>query len=219
MDPIVSRTADYVRAELEGLCSAHDFFHIERVWMLAKRLHAAEGRGDASVVELAALLHESFDEKFYAPEKIAAKRVDLARFLRESGLDDARAAQVFFVVENVGFGKSLHRGPDFVVTPELAVVEDADRLEAIGAIAIARTFAYGGKKGRALHDPSRPPVRLTNKDQYHSFDSPSLNHFYEKLFLLKDLLHTPSARAIAKDRHDYMEGFVKQFLAEWDLDR
>lgn len=219
MEAIVSKTADYVRAELEGLCSAHDFFHIERVWKLAQRIRAAEGRGDALVIELAALLHESFDEKFYTSEKLVEKRAALECFLHESGLDAARAAQVFFVVNNVGFGKSLHRGSDFVVTSELAIVEDADRLEAIGAIAVARTFAYGGKKGRAIHDPAQPVAKPTDKDAYHARNSSSINHFYEKLLLLKDLLHTPSARAMAKDRHDYMEGFLKQFLAEWDLDR
>ena len=128
--------------------------------------------------------------------------------------------KVFFVIENVGFSKSLERGADFPMTPELEIVEDADRLEAIGAIAIARTFSYGGKHKRAIYDPSIPFLtEVRSKEEYrnNAGRESSLHHFYEKLLKLKDLLHTETARNLAVSRHAYMEEFVERFLKEWNL--
>ncbi|MDD2917121.1 MAG: HD domain-containing protein [Candidatus Gracilibacteria bacterium] len=216
MNSIVIHTAEFVRKELEGLCSAHDFYHIERVWKLSQRIYVEEKRGDIVVIELGALLHESFDDKFYTKEQMQEKEILLETFLRNEGLTEERLAQVFFVIKNVGFGKSLERGADFPMTPELAIVEDADRLESIGAIAIARTFAYGGKMKRAIYDPTVPVVEVMDRESYKKSGSSSIQHFYEKLLKLRDLLHTSSAKKIAQDRHVFMETFLEQFHAEWN---
>lgn len=119
------------------------------------------------------------------------------------------------MIENVGFGKSLERTDEFVITPEPAIVEDADRLDAIGAIAIARTFAYGGKRSRPIYDPTLPIMTLTNQEEYRNGGSSSFHHFFEKLLKLKDLMHTPSAKKMAESRHAFMERFVAEFLKEW----
>jgi len=216
MEKIISNTADFVRKELEWLCSAHDFYHIERVWKLARKIHAHEKIGDILVIELGALLHESFDDKFYSQEEMQAKRVTLKQFLEGEGLDEARIKKVFYVVENVGYGKSLERGSDFDMTDELMIVEDADRLESIWAIAIGRTFSYGGKKKRPLYDPEAPIVEITDNASYKNVWWSSVQHFYDKLLKLKDLLHTATARDMAHDRHAFMERFLEQFHAEWN---
>ena len=216
MDLIVSNTADFVRQELEWLCSAHDFYHIDRVWKLAEKIHGQEKRGDILVIELGALLHESFDDKFYSPEEMQEKRIALKKFLEDEWLDETRIKKVFYVVENVGYGKSLERGSDFDMTDELMIVEDADRLEAIWAIAIARTFSYGGKKKRPIYDPEAPIVEIIDKASYKKNEWSSIQHFYDKLLKLKDLLHTATAQDIAHDRHAFMERFLEQFHAEWN---
>lgn len=216
MTSIISNTAKLVRKELEWLCSAHDFYHIERVWKLAQRIYTEEKRGDLVVIELGALLHESFDDKFYTKEQMQEKRMDLEKFLRDEWLDKEKITQVFYVIENVGFGKSLERGIDFRMTRELEIVEDADRLEAIWAIAIARTFAYGGKMKRAIYDPSVSPVEVIDRESYKNNEGSSIQHFYDKLLKLKDILHTVAAKNIATERHVFMEKFLEQFHAEWN---
>ncbi len=217
MNSLIKKTAQFVRKELDGLCNAHDFYHIERVWKLAKKIHAEEkGGGDLIVIELGALLHESFDDKFYMKEQIEEKKKLLAIFLRDGWLDEERLAKVFYVIENVGFSKSLDRTADFYMPIELAIVEDADRLESIGAIAIARTFSYGGKKKRAIYDPEAPVAEITDKISYQKNEWSSIQHFYDKLLKLKDLLHTDAAMRIAEKRHAFMEQFLAQFHAEWN---
>jgi uncharacterized protein len=129
-------------------------------------------------------------------------------------LDDTRIKKVFYVVENVWYGKSLERGSDFEMTDELMIIEDADRLESIWAIAIGRTFSYGGKKKRPLYDPEAPIVEITDNASYKQTGSSSIQHFYDKLLKLKDLLHTATARDIAQERQAFMENFLKQFHAE-----
>ncbi|MDD5376835.1 MAG: phosphohydrolase [Candidatus Gracilibacteria bacterium] len=216
MESVVANTADIVRKELEGLCSAHDFYHIERVWKLARKIYFEEKRGDLMVIELGALLHESFDDKFYTKEQMKEKRMMLEKFLQDEGLSEKRLVQLFYVIDNVGFGKSLERGADFQMTPELEIVEDADRLEAIGAIAVARTFAYGGKMKRAIHDPTIPSLEAMDRESYKNNTGTSIQHFYDKLLKLKDLLHTSTAKEIAIERHVFMEKFLEQFHAEWN---
>jgi len=218
MNPIINNTAQLVKTELEWLCSAHDFYHIERVWKLAQKIYKEEKIGDPLVIELGALLHESFDRKFCTKEQYGDKKILLEKFFLEQWLDIERIEKVFFVIENVGFGKSLMRTQDFVMSPELAIVEDADRLEAIGAIAIARTFSYGWKTKRAIHDPTINYMEVSVEESYKNNHSPSsLSHFYEKLLKLKDLLNTETAKNLAQGRHVFMEQFLKQFYAEWDL--
>lgn len=216
MNSIVLNTANFVRQELEWLCSAHDFYHIDRVWKLAQKIYEQEKQGDILVIELGALLHESFDDKFYSTEEIQEKRKVLQKFLQDEKLDETRIKQVFYVIENVGYSKSLARGSDFQMTEELRIVEDADRLEAIWAIAIARTFTYGGKKKRPIYDPEAPILEITDKASYQKSESSSIHHFYDKLLRLKNLLHTDSARKMAEKRHKFMEQFLEQFHAEWN---
>jgi len=215
---IINNTKSLVKAELEWLCSAHDFYHIERVWKLAQKIYAKEKIWDLLVIELGALLHESFDRKFYNKEQLEDKKISLEKFFSEQWLDKDRIEKVFFVIKNVGFGKSLIRTKDFIITPEFAIVEDADRLEAIWAIAIARTFSYWGKKQRPIHDPNIDYEELVTEESYNNGSPSSVAHFYEKLLKLKDILNTPTAKELAKERHIFMEQFLKQFYAEWDLE-
>lgn len=218
MNTIIINTAKFAQWELEWLCSAHDFHHIERVWKLSKKIYFGENRWDIVVIELSALLHESFDDKFYTDKQIENRKIILKQFLRDQWLDEKRLNQVFFVIENIGFRKSLERDTDFSMIPELEIVEDADQLEAIGAIAIARTFAYGGKMKHSIYDPKESWTEVTDRETYKNSTASSIQHFYDKLLKLREILHTPTAKNIAKDRHDFMEYFLKQFYAEWDLE-
>lgn len=219
MNSLIKKTAQFVQKELDGLCSAHDFHHIEHVWKLAKKIHDEENNGgDLLVIELGALLHESFDDKFYMKEQMQEKKQTLTTLLRDGWLDEERLAQVFYVIENVGYSKSLKRGPDFYMPIELAIVEDADRLESIGAIGIARTFSYGGKKKSPIYDPNAPVSQITDKTPYQKDQGSSIQHFYDKLLRLKDVLHTGAAEHIAEKRHAFMEQFLEQFHAEWNLE-
>lgn len=217
-EPIIGAAEKYVKDELEGLCSAHDFYHIERVLRVARTIHSEEKRGDLLVIELGALLHESFDAKFYGKEEMEQKEATLLSLFREYGLGDERIRKTFFVIKNVGFGKSLERTADFPMTPELEIVEDADRLDAIGAIAIARTFSYGGKHHRPIYDPTYPIAEIRDQASYMKGNSSSLHHFHEKLLRLMDLLHTESAKRIAHPRHEFMERFVSEFMREWNAE-
>lgn len=185
----------------------HDWWHVWRVWQTARRLALAEG-ADVYVVELAALGHDVEDWKLERPHGT------LRGWLEEIGVGEGVIEAVEDICRRVSFkGASV---PDEMPTLEGRVVQDADRLDSIGAIAIARTFAYGGAKGRLLYDPEEEPVLHGSFEHYKSSSSSSLMHFYEKLFLLKDRLHTASARALAEERHAFMERYVEQFLAEWE---
>lgn len=217
-DSIVRAIRRYVQQEMEGVCSAHDFFHIERVSTIAKKLHALEKNGDLLVVEAGAYLHESLDEKFFENGSIEDKKQSLQHFLGSLGMSEQQVTGSMFIIENIGFWKSLERGEDFSMTSELALVEDADRLESVGAIAVARTFAYGGRKNRSLYDPSVSPKTLTTKNDYQAGENTSINHFYEKLLIIKDRMHTASARRIAEQRHKFMEQYLEQFYREWNVE-
>lgn len=216
--PISWAIADKVQQEMEWVCSAHDFFHIARVVKLAQQLHKQEWSGEIAIIEAGALLHESLDDKFFAADELDQRKEGLNSMLQELWMDTSEREGVMFIVENVGYGKSLARGDDFVGTMEFKIVEDADRLEAVGAIAIARTFAYGGKKGRAIHDPSAEVNTDMTRESYKKAENTSINHFYEKLLLLKDMMHTQSGRKAAEERHAFMESYLQQFYQEWDAD-
>lgn len=206
-DPAIQTFGRRVEAAFAGEGSGHDWWHVWRVWRLARRIAAAEG-AELRVVELAALGHDVEDHKVGRPAGT------LARWLTEAGVDEATAARVVEIAQRVSFrGAGV---PDTMPTLEGRVVQDADRLDAIGAVGIARAFAYGGAKGRLLYDPSETPQRHASFEEYKKTNSSSLMHFYEKLFLLKDRLHTPTARALAEERHAFMEAFVQRFLDEWE---
>jgi len=214
-DRILRLTEAHVREALEGDGSGHDWWHIERVRRLALRLGAGEG-ADLLVVELAALLHDLADWKFHGGDETAAPRA-AAAWLEGLG---ASADVVDHVREIVG-GLSFRGAgvPTQMRTLEGRVVQDADRLDAIGAIGIARAFAFGGHRGRALHDPGVPSVPHDTFEAYKSKTGPTTNHFHEKLFLLRDRMNTEAAKQLAADRHRFMEDFLRCFLAEWEGDR
>ncbi len=207
----LARTADRVRALLAGDATGHDWWHIERVRGMALRLAREEG-ADPLVVELAALLHDVGDWKASGDPHAGGRHA--REWLGSLDVDPTVTEHVAEIVDTLSFkGAGV---PTPMRTLEGKVVQDADRLDALGAIGIARAFAYGGSKGRALHDPAAPPLLHASFDQYRSAGGPTLNHFHEKLLLLRDRMNTATARRIAEERHAYMQEFVKRFLREWE---
>lgn len=216
---IVRQIEAWVRDEMEGVCAAHDMYHINRVRHAAMAIYAHEIDGwgtscDPVVVEAGALLHESLDDKFFASSDMATREREICDRLEALWLTAVQVDAVRYVIQNVGYGKSLERGDDFVMTCALAIVEDADRLDAIGAIAIARTFAYGGRKWRMIYDPSVVTRNTMTRAEYAEPNQSDIHHFYEKLLLLKDLMHTSYGRQVASERHAFMEEYVAQFFRE-----
>lgn len=209
---IIAAIAADMKKRFAEESSGHDWFHLERVWTMARRIAAEEG-ADAFVVELASLLHDIADWKFTGGDETrgpAEARIVMERH----GVREDTIAHVCDIIATTSFkGAGI---PDDMKTLEGKVVQDADRLDAMGAIGIARAFAYGGHKARLLHDPARPPVLHDSKEAYIHSGSPTLNHFYEKLFLLKDRMHTATGKRLAEERDAYMRDYVGRFLAEWD---
>lgn len=208
---VIFRTAEHVRQTLAADSSGHDWFHIERVWTMSKKLARAE-RAEPIVVELAALLHDIADWKFHGGDETAGSRA-AAAWLDGLGVAPEIRNHVCDIIAHLSFKGAKVVGT--MATLEGQVVQDADRLDAIGSIGIARAFAYGGHAGRAMHDPAVPPELHESFAAYKKNSGPTLNHFYEKLLLLKDRLNTPSARRVAQERHAFMEEFVGRFLREW----
>lgn len=210
---LVNTTIHFVKKQLQHAEGGHDWFHIERVYKLALRIAEKEADVDVLVVQLAALLHDIADSKFHDGDETIGPR--LAReFLTEQQLAADQLEQVIAIIENISF-KGGNQAQTYF-SKELAVVQDADRLDAIGAIGIARTFNYGGFKNRALYDPEIQPNLQLTQEEYKRSTAPTLNHFYEKLLRLKALMHTETARAIAAERHQFMELFLSRFYAEWE---
>lgn len=210
-EEIIHRAAEHVRAAFAQDSSGHDWWHIHRVWQTAQALCAREG-GDPFVVQLAALLHDLDDYKL-VPNADGAPRRALA-WMAQVGLDESTTAHVRDIIIGLSF-KGAKVSTD-MPTLEGKIVQDADRLDAIGAIGVARAFAYGGHKGRAMHDPADVPTLYADYEQYKKNTSNTINHFYEKLLLLKERMNTPTARRIAEQRHAFMEQFLGQFYKEWD---
>lgn len=208
---IVQATKDFVRHSLKQAEGGHDWFHIQRVVKNAREIAAGE-EVDLFVVELGALLHDIADSKFYNGDETVGPRV-AREFLQKQEVKKDIIAHVENIIRFISF-KGGNEKRTFS-SPELNVVQDADRLDALGAIGIARTFNYGGFKGRPLYDPSiRPNLNMT-KDEYKASTAPTVNHFYEKLFLLKNRMNTASGRKLAEKRHQFMEDFLEQFFEEW----
>jgi len=211
-EEIIKRTADYVKSRLSGEGSGHDWWHIYRVWKTAIEICKKEG-ADLFVVQLAALLHDIADWKFHAGDYSVGPK--LAReWLEKLDADENVISHVCEIIKEVSFKGAGVKSE--IKTKESMVVQDADRLDALGAIGIARTFAYGGHKGREIYNPNINPEKHETFEQYKNNKRPTINHFYEKLLLLKDLMNTPSARKIAEERHSFMEQYLDKFFEEWE---
>ena len=209
---IIKNTVKFVKKELANAESGHDWFHIERVYKNTKLIAKSENV-DLFIVELAALLHDIADSKFHnGDETIGPKKAK--EFLIFQKLDANIIEHIINIIANMSFSKSLDNDVKFN-SLELQVVQDADRLDAIGAIGIARTFNYGGYKNRTIYNPKiRPNLNFT-KDEYKKSEAPTINHFYEKLLLLKDKMNTKTGKKIASKRHKFMEIYLEQFYNEW----
>lgn len=208
----IDKTEAFVKQELEHAEGGHDWWHVYRVWQNAKTI-AAQENVDVLVVELAALLHDIADPKFYGgDESIGPQKGQ--QFLTDIGVHEDVINHVVNIIKHMSFKQSFE-GVSFS-SKEMLVVQDADRLDAIGAIGIARTFNYGGFKNRAIYNPDIKPQQYTDKEAYKNSTAPTINHFYEKLLLLKDTMHTATARQMAENRHAFMEQFLAQFYKEWE---
>jgi uncharacterized protein len=212
---ILENTARHVRALLASDSSGHDWWHIRRVWDNALRIGQQEG-ADLFVVQLAALLHDIADWKFHDGDDALGPRL-AHQWLSGLGVQPATIDHVCEIIGHLSFKGSGVATP--MHTLEGRVVQDADRLDAIGAIGIARAFAYGGHAGRAMYDPDVRPEQHASFEAYKKNNGPTINHFHEKLLLLKDRMNTPAARRLAQGRHEFMEAFLAQFHAEWNGQR
>lgn len=209
---MIENTITFVKNQLQNAESGHNWFHVERVYKNAMLIAKTESC-NLLVVQLAALLHDIADSKFHnGDETIGPKTAKT--FLESQNVDEETIVHVVKIIENLSF-----KGGNFQKTfhsKELDIVQDADRLDAIGAIGIARTFNYGGFKNREIYNPEIAPNLLMSKEEYKNSTAPTINHFYEKLLLLKDLMITETAKKIAAQRHQFMETFLAQFYAEWE---
>lgn len=210
----IEKTREFVVKTLKGAEGGHDWFHIERVYNNAKHIANYEDV-DLFVVELGALLHDIADSKFHdGDESIGPKKA--ASFLRSINIPGEIIAHIVNIIIHVSFKSSLEKNKSIKFdSKELQVVQDADRLDAIGAIGIARAFNYGGFKNRSLFDPEIAPNLNQDKGTYKKSTAPTINHFYEKLLLLKDKMNTSTGRKLAAKRHVFMEQFLDEFYAEW----
>ena len=208
----ITKTIAFVKQQLANAEGGHDWFHIERVFNNVLLISKTE-RVDKIVVSLAALLHDIADSKFHNGDETIGPKI-AREFLFNLNVDSAVIEHVINIIENISFkGGNVSRK---FHSKELEVVQDADRLDAIGAIGIARCFNYGGFKNRQLYNPDIKPNLKMTKEEYKSSTAPTINHFYEKLLLLKDKMNTKTGLKIALQRHEYMECFLKQFYNEWE---
>lgn len=212
MSNLIEKTKAFVKQQLQGAEGGHDWFHIERVYNNALLIAKGE-KCDPAVVQLGALLHDIADSKFHDGDETVGPET-ARKFLQQENVSETIIDQVVGIIENISF-----KGGNFdkkFSSVELDIVQDADRLDALGAIGIARTFNYGGFKNRALYDPAIQPNLNMTKEEYKTSTAPTVNHFYEKLLLLKDRMNTPTGKQLAEERHRYMEDFLSQFYAEWN---
>lgn len=209
---LVERVAGRIKARFAEESSGHDWYHIERVWKLARAI-ATEEKAELGIVELGALVHDIADWKFHDGDETAGPR-EAERLLRAEGACEEVVAEVVEIVATLSFKGAGVATPMRTLAGQC--VQDADRLDALGAIGIARCFAYGGHAGRLIHDPETKPELHQSTEAYKTARGTSLNHFHEKLFLLKERMNTSSGRRLAEDRHRFMEDYVARFLKEWE---
>ncbi len=212
---IIDQTIAFVQKTLKGAEGGHDWFHIHRVFLNSK--HIAKGQGiDNLVVSLGALLHDIADAKFHDGDESVGPKI-AKDFLDSINVEPEVIAHVINIINNISFKNSLSNdGLTKFDSKELQIVQDADRLDAIGAIGIARAFNYGGFKNRELYNPEIAPNLNLTKEEYKKSAAPTINHFYEKLLLLKDKMNTPTGKILAEERHAYMQNFLDQFFKEWN---
>ncbi len=211
---IIYQTIKFVKSTLQDAEGGHDWFHIERVWKNAKHISKNENV-DLFIVELGALLHDIADAKFHnGDETVGPKKA--RSFLESIHINESIIQHIESIIINISFKNSLDSNSKKITSKELEVIQDADRLDAIGAIGIARAFNYGGFKNRELHNPEIKPVIYQSKETYKKSVAPTINHFYEKLLLLKDKMNTKTGKQIAIERHAFMEHYLKQFYKEWN---
>ncbi|WP_299250325.1 HD domain-containing protein [uncultured Lacinutrix sp.] len=210
---LIEATKNFVKKELAGAEGGHDWFHIERVYKNAL-LIAKNEKVDQLTVALGALLHDIADSKFHNGDSTVGPRV-AAAFLIKQNVDSNIINHVVKIIENISYSSNIGNR-DVFKSIELDVVQDADRLDALGAIGIARTINYGGFKNRTIYNPDIKPNLNMTKAEYKASTAPTINHFYEKLLLLKDKMNTKTGKKIASQRHDFMLLYLKQFFAEWN---
>ncbi len=211
----IDKTVTFVKDKLKGAESGHDWWHIYRVWNNTKLILETED-ADRLVCELTALLHDIADSKFNNGDESIGPRI-AGEFLLSIGVESRIIEHVQNIIANMSYKASL--GEVNFHSKELEIVQDADRLDAIGAIGIARAFNYGGYKNREIHNPNIKIEKKIEKEAYKNSTAPTINHFYEKLLLLKDKMNTSTGKKIAEQRHIYMEEFLDQFYAEWEGER
>ena len=209
-EKVLENTSHFVKNILEGEGTGHDWWHIERVTNLAKSIAEKEG-ANLFICQMAALLHDIADEKLNESEEAGLELV--REWLNKQQIDETIKNQILEIVRTISF-KGGH-GPN-LTTLEAKVVQDADRLDAIGAIGIARCFIYAGAKGHLMYDPHLSPRESMTKEEYRHGESTAINHFYEKLLKLKDLMNTDEGYRLAEERHRFMEDYLRQFFSEWD---
>ncbi|CAL2058647.1 HD domain-containing protein [Tenacibaculum sp. 190524A05c] len=210
---IIENTKEFVKTTLKNAEGGHDYFHIERVYKNAIAISKDEQNANEFIVSLGALLHDIADSKFHNGDETIGPKV-ATEFLESQKVDISVIEHVQKIIENISF-----KGGNFqqqFKSLELDIIQDADRLDAIGAIGVARCFNYGGFKNRALYDPEIKPNLNMTKEEYKKSKAPTINHFYEKLLLLKDRMNTSSGKRIAEQRHLFMEQFLSQFFGEWE---
>ncbi len=212
---IILETADYVKHELADAEKSHDWWHIQRVWNNAGHIQKYEG-GDLFVVELGALLHDIADTKFHEDEELGPMKA--RDFLSQHDLSQEIIEHIQNIIRHISFSKSLQEGEKFN-SLELRILQDADKLDAIGAIGIARAFNFGGHKNREIYNPEISPEKEMTKEKYEKRVGTTINHFYEKLLKLKGMMNTETGRQMAEQRHAFMEQYLDQFYLEWNGER
>ena len=208
---IIEKTRDFVKEKLYGEGSGHDWFHIERVYKLSKYIGEKEN-ADLFVVEMTALLHDIDDWKFSKGNDTNTTVTE--NFLKSIEIDEKSLEEIIKIIKTMSYKGGVVDSTQHTI--EGKIVQDADRLDAIGAIGIARTFAYGGSKNRQMYDPAIKPMDFTSLEEVKNAENHTINHFYEKLLKLKDLMNTETAKKIAEKRHKFMEEFLEEFYSEWN---
>ncbi len=213
MDNLINNTVSFVKQTLGNAEGGHDWWHVYRVWKLSKSIAANEDNINMMVVELGALLHDVADSKFHHGDETIGPKI-ASDFLKSQNVDTVTIEHVINIIRNISFKNSFEENKFKSV--ELDIIQDADRLDAIGAIGIARTFNYGGFKNREIYNPNIKPETNLTKEQYKNSSAPTINHFYEKLLLLKDKMNTKTGKKMAIERHRFMEAYLNEFYDEWN---